>query len=69
MADSAILRFAETLRPVKDSQADWVELFKVNFNSKTKFMLKASQTPMPRALTAAPPPRRSHVSPGPASTI
>lgn len=39
-ADSAILRFAESLRPVKESQADWQEVFKVNFNSKTKFMLK-----------------------------
>jgi sodium/potassium-transporting ATPase subunit alpha len=38
--DSAILRFAETLRPVAEAQADWTELFKVNFNSKTKFMLK-----------------------------
>jgi sodium/potassium-transporting ATPase subunit alpha len=40
--DSAILRFAESLRPVKDSQADWTEVFKLNFNSKTKFMLKVS---------------------------
>ncbi|ORY33508.1 hypothetical protein BCR39DRAFT_520515 [Naematelia encephala] len=38
--DSAILRFAEMLRPVKDSLAEWDEVFKVNFNSKTKFMLK-----------------------------
>ncbi|KAL1412745.1 hypothetical protein Q8F55_000492 [Vanrija albida] len=38
--DSAILRFAEFLRPVKESNADWNEVFKVNFNSKTKFMLK-----------------------------
>ncbi|TXT12929.1 hypothetical protein VHUM_01330 [Vanrija humicola] len=38
--DSAILRFAEFLRPVKESNADWTEVFKVNFNSKTKFMLK-----------------------------
>lgn len=35
--DSAILRFAESLRPVKDSNADWIEVYKVNFNSKTKF--------------------------------
>ncbi|RSH91845.1 hypothetical protein EHS25_009215 [Saitozyma podzolica] len=41
--DSAILRFAESLRPVKDSQADWTEVFKLNFNSKTKFMLKLLQ--------------------------
>ncbi|WVQ67031.1 uncharacterized protein L199_005224 [Kwoniella botswanensis] len=38
--DSAILRAAETLRPVKDSNSEWSEVFKVNFNSKTKYMLK-----------------------------
>ena len=38
--DSAILRFAEHLRPVAESQAEWTEEFKMNFNSKTKFMLK-----------------------------
>lgn len=38
--DSAILRFAEFLRPVSEAQAEWIELFKVNFSSKTKFMLK-----------------------------
>lgn len=38
--DSAILRWAEFTRPVAESQAEWAELFKVNFNSKTKFMLK-----------------------------
>ncbi|WVW86130.1 hypothetical protein I302_108171 [Kwoniella bestiolae CBS 10118] len=38
--DSAILRAAESLRPVKDSLGEWTEVFKVNFNSKTKYMLK-----------------------------
>jgi len=38
--DSAILRFAESIRSVKESQADWQELFKMNFNSKTKYMMK-----------------------------
>ncbi|WVF73077.1 hypothetical protein IAT40_007896 [Kwoniella sp. CBS 6097] len=38
--DSAILRGAEHLRSVADSNADWTEMYKVNFNSKTKFMLK-----------------------------
>lgn len=38
--DSAILRFAEFITPVKTSQADWTEVFKQSFNSKTKFMLK-----------------------------
>lgn len=40
--DSALLRFAEMIRPVHESQADWQEVFKVNFNFKTKYMLKAS---------------------------
>jgi sodium/potassium-transporting ATPase subunit alpha len=38
--DSAILRFAESIRPVKALQADWEEVFKMNFNSKTKYMMK-----------------------------
>ena len=38
--DSAILRFAENIRSVKESQADWQEVFKMNFNSKTKYMMK-----------------------------
>lgn len=38
--DSALLRFAESIRPVQDSQMDWQEVFRVNFNSKTKYMLK-----------------------------
>jgi len=38
--DSAILRFAESIRPVKELQADWEEVFKMNFNSKTKYMMK-----------------------------
>jgi sodium/potassium-transporting ATPase subunit alpha len=42
--DSAILQFAESVRPVKDSQADWQEMYKLNFSSKTKFMLKVSST-------------------------
>ncbi|WWC71995.1 uncharacterized protein I206_105954 [Kwoniella pini CBS 10737] len=38
--DSAILRGAESLRPVKESLSEWTEIFKINFNSKTKYMLK-----------------------------
>lgn len=48
--DSALLRFAETIRPVRDSQADWQEVFKVNFNSKTKYMLKVCQLCLSRAM-------------------
>lgn len=39
-ADSAILRFAEFVTPVQESNANWTEVYKVNFNSKTKYMLK-----------------------------
>lgn len=53
--DSAILRFAELLHPVHLSQADWTEVFKVNFNSKTKFMLKLLRL-SPHATSAAPAP-------------
>jgi sodium/potassium-transporting ATPase subunit alpha len=38
--DSAILRFAENVKPVKQSISEWNEVYKVNFSSKTKFMLK-----------------------------
>jgi sodium/potassium-transporting ATPase subunit alpha len=34
--DTAILRFAEMLRPVVDSKNDWVELYGTSFNSKSK---------------------------------
>ena len=53
--DSAILRFAESLRPVRESQMDWDELYKVNFNSKTKFMLKLLRvSPTTSSLRPAP---------------
>jgi sodium/potassium-transporting ATPase subunit alpha len=35
--DSAILRFSELLSPVSRTTEPWEEVFKVNFNSKTKF--------------------------------
>ncbi len=35
--DSAILRFAELLAPIHKMSEPWDELYKVNFNSKTKF--------------------------------
>ena len=34
------------MKPVRESQADWAEVFKVNFNSKTKYMLKVSTSPV-----------------------
>lgn len=34
--DSAILRFAEILRPVQDSKSEWREVYGTSFNSKTK---------------------------------
>ncbi|KAF8512185.1 sodium-potassium ATPase [Gautieria morchelliformis] len=41
--DSAILRFAESIAPVEASLNAWQEVHKVNFNSKTKYMLKLSK--------------------------
>ncbi|KAF8486705.1 sodium-potassium ATPase [Gautieria morchelliformis] len=41
--DSAILRFAESIAPVEASLTAWQEVHKVNFNSKTKYMLKLSK--------------------------
>jgi sodium/potassium-transporting ATPase subunit alpha len=38
--DAAILRFADALRPVDESNADWAEVYKAAFSSKTKFMLR-----------------------------
>ncbi|KAG9084052.1 hypothetical protein FRC06_004254, partial [Ceratobasidium sp. 370] len=53
--DSAILKFAHTMRPVETSRAVWDDVFKMNFSSKTKFMLKLSKlvdttTPFPAPL-------------------
>ncbi|KAL7418441.1 hypothetical protein Q5752_006899 [Cryptotrichosporon argae] len=55
--DTAILRFAEALRPVKDAQSDWKVIFKLDFSSKTKFMLKLLQ---PVALQSRPAPISEH---------
>ncbi|CEL53522.1 sodium/potassium-transporting ATPase subunit alpha [Rhizoctonia solani AG-1 IB] len=41
--DSAILRFAHTMRPIEASRSAWDDVFKLNFSSKTKFMLKLSK--------------------------
>ncbi|KZT39131.1 sodium-potassium ATPase [Sistotremastrum suecicum HHB10207 ss-3] len=41
--DTAILRFSDSIKPVHDSQRPWQEIHKINFNSKTKFMLKISR--------------------------
>ncbi|KAG7529951.1 hypothetical protein FFLO_05307 [Filobasidium floriforme] len=38
--DSAILRFAEILRPAQDSKSEWREVYGTSFNSKTKHMVK-----------------------------
>ncbi|KAG8735312.1 hypothetical protein FRC10_010750 [Ceratobasidium sp. 414] len=53
--DSAILKFAHTMRPVETSRGAWDDVFKMNFSSKTKFMLKLSKlvdttTPFPAPL-------------------
>ncbi|KAF8577540.1 sodium-potassium ATPase [Ramaria rubella] len=41
--DSAILRFAESITPIEKNLKIWQEVHKVNFNSKTKYMLKLSK--------------------------
>lgn len=41
--DAAILRFAENAVPVHKLNEPWVEVFRGNFNSKTKFMLRILQ--------------------------
>lgn len=41
--DSAILKFAHTMRPIESARSTWQDVFKVNFSSKTKFMLKLSK--------------------------
>ncbi|KAG8712443.1 hypothetical protein FRC11_000131 [Ceratobasidium sp. 423] len=41
--DSAILRFAHTMRPIETARSTWEDVFKLNFSSKTKFMLKFSK--------------------------
>lgn len=35
--DTAILRFADSVRSVDEASEDWQEVFRVDFNSKTKF--------------------------------
>ncbi|KAG8710589.1 hypothetical protein FRC08_016968 [Ceratobasidium sp. 394] len=56
--DSAILKFAHTMRPVEASRAVWDDVFRMNFSSKTKFMLKLSKlvnatTPFPAPLVVS----------------
>ncbi|KAG9123731.1 hypothetical protein FRC07_014132, partial [Ceratobasidium sp. 392] len=56
--DSAILKFAHTMRPVEASRAAWDDVFRMNFSSKTKFMLKLSKlvdttTPFPAPLISS----------------
>ncbi|EUC60331.1 sodium/potassium-transporting ATPase subunit alpha [Rhizoctonia solani AG-3 Rhs1AP] len=41
--DSAILRFAHAMRPIETARSTWEDVFKLNFSSKTKFMLKLSK--------------------------
>ncbi|CUA71243.1 sodium/potassium-transporting ATPase subunit alpha [Rhizoctonia solani] len=41
--DSAILRFAHAMRPIETARSAWEDVFKLNFSSKTKFMLKFSK--------------------------
>ncbi|KAJ9097793.1 hypothetical protein QFC19_006661 [Naganishia cerealis] len=35
--DTAILRFADPIKPVNESSSEWQEIFRIDFNSKMKF--------------------------------
>ena len=37
--DQSILRFAESIRPVKELHEQWKKVYEVPFNSKNKYML------------------------------
>ncbi|PIL33977.1 transporter [Ganoderma sinense ZZ0214-1] len=39
-ADVAVLRFSDAIMSVDSLRDDWIEIFKINFNSKNKYMLK-----------------------------
>jgi sodium/potassium-transporting ATPase subunit alpha len=41
--DSAVLRFAESIAPVRDVRQQWKNMFRVAFNSKNKFMIQVVQ--------------------------
>ncbi|KAJ9117762.1 hypothetical protein QFC20_000040 [Naganishia adeliensis] len=38
--DTAILRFADSIKSVEEAAGEWQEVFRMDFNSKTKFMAK-----------------------------
>jgi len=42
-ADAAILSFSDLLAPAKDTRSTWANVFRKNFNSKTKYMLQLSR--------------------------
>jgi sodium/potassium-transporting ATPase subunit alpha len=52
--DSAILRFAHTMRPIETARSTWEDVFKLNFSSKSKFMLKLSKLAKTSLMTSGP---------------
>ncbi|KAK0497548.1 hypothetical protein EDD18DRAFT_1352394 [Armillaria luteobubalina] len=50
--DTGLLRFSESITPVEDSRAAWIERAKLAFNSKNKFAMKLLQA-VPRAKQVA----------------
>ncbi|RPD63077.1 sodium-potassium ATPase [Lentinus tigrinus ALCF2SS1-6] len=47
--DSAILRFSDGVRSATSIRSQWQEVFKVNFNSKNKYMLKLCKSAASKA--------------------
>ncbi|KAF9554795.1 sodium-potassium ATPase [Agrocybe pediades] len=52
--DVAILRFSDTISPVSDTRQSWVNVYRKNFNSKTKYMLQLSRLADTTAVTDGP---------------
>ncbi|KAG7443380.1 calcium ATPase [Guyanagaster necrorhizus] len=46
--DTGLLRFSESIMPIEDSQATWIERAKLAFNSKNKFAMKLLQAALPQ---------------------
>ncbi|KAK0457306.1 uncharacterized protein EV420DRAFT_1550084 [Desarmillaria tabescens] len=53
--DTGLLRFSETIMPIEDSRAGWIERAKLAFNSKNKFAMKLLQAlPQEKPVTSMP---------------
>ncbi|KAG7443376.1 calcium ATPase [Guyanagaster necrorhizus] len=53
--DTGLLRFSESIMPIEDSRAAWIERAKLAFNSKNKFAMKLLQAlPQEKPITSMP---------------